>query len=96
MPKVPGNPMDDGGIPAHLQPSMGDLYVAAGLLMQRNDPTFRVAGDLLQGPWDKNAAALNRMPNATPKARTQQILGRALGTDNVLPMTPPTPGEDNK
>jgi hypothetical protein len=91
MATVPGDPNElraDGGIPAELQPTQGDLLMAAAIMHQQGK--FQVAGDVV--PFKKPPLDLTGDPKQLDefnKMMTRDTLSRALGGGaKVLPMTP--------
>jgi len=66
MATVPGNPVDDGGIPKELQPTWGDIVMATSIMDQQGK--FQVAGDVI--PYGKG-----------PAPETLERLGKAIQED---------------
>ena len=90
MATVPGNPVDDGGIPKELQPTWGDIVMATSIMDQQGK--FRVAGDVVPFPTRNERWTIqgqNVSGDEILKADTRRTLSKALGgTANVLPITP--------
>jgi hypothetical protein len=92
MATVPGNPMDNGGIPPIFAPTRADILMAAAMHQQRQ---MQLAGNVIDmtGPRYEQRVKQEYGEGADPdfykKQATRSTLMRALGGGaKVLPIKP--------
>ena len=88
---VPGgngrNAMLDQQVAQEQMPSQTDMLMALGQM--HREGRLQVAGNVVKFPGlAASPAGHLKDIEDDPKARTREVLGRALGAGKVLPMTP--------